>query len=133
MINRIPVTVDEVKGDSFGSEDLPAAQAEVSEYYSGGDRFVAPLPLLLRRYPHVKYLIANSEEIVGVDRYGKYTSRGETVVLTGHGGRQGWGVLTPEVTRRALDLCKGDTNKEREIGLNKTGAVILDDLLVIVL
>ena len=126
----MPVTLDgkillakNVQGKSFHNEYLPDALRAAQKYAADDGTFVANMPLLLKQFPHKEWYTANSEEYSGIDKYGKFVKRGGYVVVTLHGGKEGIGILTPEVLEKAYDMK--DRNKG---GINALSAAKLDDL-----
>ncbi len=51
----------------------------------------APMHLLVEDFPYNDCKIAsNSFDFIGIDTAGKYTKKGKSVIITVHGGRDGW-------------------------------------------
>ena len=96
----------DVKGEVFYDKKLPNALRAAQKYAADSGTFVANMPLLLKQFPHKEWYTANSEEHSGIDKYGRFVKRGGYVVITLHGGKEGIGLLTPEVLEKAYDMKK---------------------------
>ena len=124
----IPLTqevqvVKELKGEPFYNIHLPTAQRAAIDYAKEHGTFVAPLTLLLRNFPHGQWYTANSEEHSGIDTDGKFGPNGGHVVVTLHGGREGIGLLTPDIIQTAYDMKEAGKG-----GINNLYAAVLSDV-----
>lgn len=107
------------------SNTISGAQKAADEYNEEKGTIAYSMPVLLHGFPYGKWMTANSEDYSGIDIDGKFGNKGDCVVATRHGGKEGkWGLLTPDIIQTALDMNK--TDKKR--GLNKVYAAVFRDL-----
>lgn len=106
------------------SDTIPKAQRALDARAKETGNVAAPMPLLLEGFPYGKWITANSDDYSGIDLDGKFGNKGDCVVATRHGGKEGkWGLLTPEAIQTALDM-----HQKGQGGLNKVYAGVLSDL-----
>ncbi len=92
-----------LESEFFGRRELPdAMKAAIKHAKKGG--LVAPMYLLMTHWPYKGLLAAGTEELSGIDKEGVFTNAGEPVVITLNYGRDGNGVLTPKILRKARKL-----------------------------
>ena len=126
--------VKEVQGEPFYDTHLPTAQRAALKYAADNKTQVANMPLLLRQFPHSEWYTANSEDHSGVDKHGAFGQKGGYVVVTLHGGKEGIGLLTPEIIEKAYDMKKRSKGGMSELYAAKhndvfDGKDVLTDLL----
>ncbi|MCF7871451.1 hypothetical protein K9L97_00270 [Candidatus Woesearchaeota archaeon] len=68
--------------------------------------FKAPMYLLAENFPHGTWFTANSEEHSG---FGEFQGKKDYYVITIHGGKEGIGILSPDVIARAYNTEGGIT------------------------
>ncbi len=102
---------------------MPTAQRAALDYAKEQGTFVAPMTLLLRNFPHGNWYTANSEEHYGIDADGQFGPKGGHVVVTLHGGREGIGLLTPDIIELAYDMKRAEKG-----GMNEVYAAVLSDV-----
>ncbi|MAG52588.1 MAG: hypothetical protein CMH62_01360 [Nanoarchaeota archaeon] len=93
-------------GQAFYDGDLPTALRNAYAHATE-EGVVASMPSLIagkaqadkENYLWENWFTVLSEEDVGIDREGKFASRGEPVIVTVHGG----GILTPDRIQQAYD------------------------------
>ncbi len=115
--------VKDVQGEVFYDESLPKALRAGQKYASDNQSFVAPMSLLLKQFPHSEWYTANSEDHSGVDKDGAFGPKNGHVVVTLQGGKEGIGLLTPEVIEKAYDM-----KKRNKGGMNELYAAKLNDV-----
>ena len=126
--------VRDVQGEVFYDGNLPNALKAVQKYAADNGTSVANMPLLLRQFPHSEWYTANSEDHSGVDKHGVFGPRDGHIVVTLHGGKEGIGLLTPEVIEKAYDMKKRNKGGMNELYAAKhsdvfDGKDVLTDLL----
>lgn len=124
------VKAAEINGEDFTGNTIPEAQRAVARYNAEQDgRFTASMPLLLLQFPHSQWYNTNSEDIVGIDTYGKFGQKKQPVVATYHGGRDSkWGLLPPEKIELALGMYRKSEGMNTRKGLNKVYAAVFNDI-----
>lgn len=107
------------------------AQKAADIYNKKHETVAFSMPVLLQGFPYVynKGVVANSEDYSGPDIDGIFGSRGECVVATRHGGKEGkWGLLTHDIISSAYAKYEITKDEDKTRGLNAMYAAILDDL-----
>ncbi|MFA6073160.1 MAG: hypothetical protein WC758_03540 [Candidatus Woesearchaeota archaeon] len=92
-------------GQMFYNANIPTALTEAQNYADSG--VVATMPYLIagkansdkENYLWKNWLTAHTEEDIGVDSKGIYTTKGNSVLITLHGG----GILTPDIITKAYE------------------------------
>ena len=115
--------VKNIQGEVFYDANLPTALKAAQKYAADNETSVANMPLLLRQFPHSEWYTANSEDLSGVDKHGDFGPKDGHVVVTLHGGKDGIGLLTPDVIAKAYDMKKGNRG-----GMNELYAAKLNDV-----
>jgi len=107
--------VRDVQGEVFYDGKLPVALKAAQKYAADNGTSVANMPLLLRQFPHSEWYTANSEDHSGVDKHGAFGPKDGHIVVTLHGGKEGIGLLTPEVIEKAYDMKKRNKGGMNEL------------------
>ncbi len=106
------------------SNTIPEAQKAADNYNKERGTIAYSMPVLLQGFPYEKWITANSDDYSGTDIDGRFGNKGDCVVATRHGGKEGkWGLLNPEIIETALDM-----HKRGQGGLNAVYAAVLSDL-----
>lgn len=98
LLKKVEISGFEVGGSADGFD---VGFRKALEYSRDGG-LVAPMYLLIKRYPPYIEFAANSEEDVG---YGKFRGKKDHYVVTVHGGIDGGGIVTPEVINKGRRPC----------------------------
>lgn len=86
----------EMKREEFYDVSLPNALRKAQTALGKKD-IVAPMYVLLNHFDESTWYTANTEDVIGIDRNGLYGRRGESVVVTIHGGIDGNGILSSQL------------------------------------
>ena len=121
------------QGDRPAIHGIPHSSASISEAQESAANsgvFVAPMPLMLERFPHDGWYATNSDDTLALNPNNKFYHG--PLVVTIHGGltpegRSTFPLLGPQEILKAVGDCSGDRRRERRY-LNKSGAVILDEV-----
>ena len=119
-IQLIDSLIDSLLGEEFYAKSIPEAQRDVEK----AGLVAVPMYLLAKEFPHKEFYTANTADFSGIDTKGRYTKKGGSVVITVHGGLDGW-AFPPARLEQALQKWK-DSGKKLGTGVNQVYATILE-------